>query len=122
MTINGICKRCNDSYCFGGCLPFGYKVEDEKFKYISVDSIVKPCPECQNNPSYITQDDSMNGCNCRTCGGYEEPKTSVKESYIFWRSNLSRSHWKLYTNMPNTLSEDAFAAGYLAGSKRRGSK
>lgn len=27
------------------------------------------CPECQNNPHYITQDDSGERCYCRTCGG-----------------------------------------------------
>lgn len=116
MTINGICKRCSDPYCFGGCIPLGYALEESKpiegIPYHSVKVQVCNYPLCM-----------FGGMGCEKESECEEkPKPSVKESYIVWRDNLSKSHWKLYTNMPNTLSEDAFAAGYLAGSRRRGSK
>jgi len=29
------------------------------------------CPECSNNPHYLSQDDEGNPCRCRTCGGYD---------------------------------------------------
>jgi hypothetical protein len=30
------------------------------------------CPECQNNPNYLTLTDDLDTCPCRMCGGYEE--------------------------------------------------
>lgn len=29
------------------------------------------CPECQNNPYYLSQTDEGDACYCRSCGGYE---------------------------------------------------
>ncbi len=30
---------------------------------------MKTCPECQNNPNYLSHDDEWNTCLCRTCDG-----------------------------------------------------
>lgn len=90
--------RCGVENCFGGCIPFGYAIEDS-----------------------VEQPDGSHKVKVRINADFDCGHFTVKESYQQWRTSLSKSHWNLYRNMPNTLSEDAFAAGYLAG-KRRGNK
>lgn len=44
---------------------------------------------------------------------------TFQESYKDWRKSINQRHWDMfYVVMPNTLSEDAFTAGYKEGMKK----